>query len=239
MVNADDNEVHSLGEWDIQSLESVSFGIGVDAAHNVGIDPTTYPPGHPLAPQQQSMHWGWASGYRFLAFEGYSGADLSNQSQVHALGDANFFHQSHPVSGESAGDALVLALEANYAHLFVELPLDDGFFEHGTTGAAAKMMVNMRDLVFETGTAAEIDHPVANEIRIFPNPTTEFIYIDGAQFCKAERWVIYDAAGKSLVKGMVSPNEPISIQHLQPGVYHIFIDDTNGASIAAHRFLKL
>ena len=52
LVNADDNEVHSLGEWDIQSVESVSFGIGVDAAHNVGIDPTTYPDGHPLAPQQ-------------------------------------------------------------------------------------------------------------------------------------------------------------------------------------------
>ena len=239
LVNADDNEVHSLGEWDIQSLESVSFGIGVNAAHNVGIDPTTYPDGHPLAPQQPSMHWGWASGYRFLAFEGFSGDNLSNQSQVHALGDANFFHQSHAVSGESTGDGLILSLEANYAHLFVALPLDDGFFEHGTTGAAAKMMVNMRDLVFETGTAAEIEHPVANEIRIFPNPTTEFIYIDGAQFCKAARWVIYDVAGKSLVKGMVSPNEPISIQHLQPGVYHIFIDDTRGTSIAAHRFLKL
>lgn len=239
LVNADDNEVYSLGEWDIQSVESVSFGIGVDAAHNVGIDPTTYPAGHPLAPQQPSMHWGWASGYRFLAFEGFSGDNLFNQSQVHALGDANFFHQSHAVLGESAGDALMLSLEANYAHLFVALPLDDGFFEHGTTGAAAKMMVNMRDLVFETGTAAEIERPVASEIRIFPNPTTEFIYIDGAQFCKAERWVIYDAAGKSLVKGMVSPNEPISIQHLQPGVYHIFIDDTRGTSIAAHRFLKL
>ena len=239
LVNADDNEVYSLGEWDIQSVESVSFGIGVDSAHNVGIDPTTYPPGHPLAPWQQSMHWGWASGYRFLAFEGYSGDELSNQSQVHALGDANFFHQSHPVSGESVGNALALALEADYAHLFVDLPLEDGFFVHGAFGAATQMMANMRDLVFEPGTATKVERPVASEIRIFPNPTTEFIYIDGAQFCKAERWVIYDAAGKSLVKGMVSPNEPISIQHLQPGVYHIFIDDTRGTSIAAHRFLKL
>lgn len=239
LVNADDNEVHSLGEWDIQSVESVSFGIGVDAAHNVGIDPTTYPAGHPLAPQQPSMHWGWASGYRFLAFEGFSGDNLSNQSQVHALGDANFFHQSHAVFGESAGDALVLSLEANYAHLFVALPLDDGFFEHGTTGAAAKMMVNMRDLVFETGTAAEIEHPVANEIRIFPNPTTEFIYIDGAEFCEAKQWVIYDAAGKSLLEGMMNANEPISVQHLQPGVYHMVIDDTRETSTAVHRFLKL
>ena len=133
----------------------------------------------------------------------------------------------------------MLSLEANYAHLFVALPLDDGFFEHGTTGAAAKMMINMRDLVFETGTAAEIEHPIAHEIRIFPNPTTDFIYLQGAQFCEPKQWVIYDAAGKSLVEGMMNANEPISIQHLQPGVYHMVIDDTRGTSTAVHRFLKL
>ena len=239
LVNANDNEVYSLGEWDIQSVESVSFGIGVDSAHNVGIDPTTYPPGHPLAPQQQSMHWGWASGYRFLAFEGYSGDGLSNQSQVHALGDVNFFHQSHVVSGESIGDALVLTLEADYAHLFVDLPLDNGFFVHGTFGAAAQMMANMRDSVFEPGTAARIEAPVASEIRIFPSPTTDFICLRGVHFTEAKQWVIYDAAGKWLLEGMVSANEHISVQHLLPGVYHMVIQDTRGTSIAAHRFLKL
>ena len=238
LVNADDNEVHSLGEWDIQSVESVSFGIGVDSAHNVGIDPTTYPPGHPLGPHQQSMHWGWASGYRFLAFEGYSGDELSNQSQVHALGDVNFFHQSHPVSGESVGNALVLALIADYAHLFVDLPLDDGFFVHGAFGAATQMMVNMRDLVFEPGTATRVERPVASEIRIFPNPTTEFVCLRGAHCTEAKQWVIYDAAGKWLLEGMVSANEDISVQHLLPGVYHMVIQDTHGNSIMAHRFLK-
>ena len=239
LVNADINESHSLGEWDIQSVESLSFGIGVDSAHNVGIDPTTYPPGHPLAPQQQSMHWGWAAGYRFLAFEGFSGDNLSNQSQVHALGDANFFHQSHPVSGESVGDALVLSLEANYEHLFFTLPLGEGFFEHGTAGAAVKMMRNMRDLVFETGTASKIEHSVTTGIQIFPNPTTEFIFINGVQFCEAKNWIIYDAAGKSLVEGMVDVNEGISVQHLHPGIYHMVIEDARGRSIATHRFLKL
>ena len=224
-----------------RTISAIRMGLGVPADRNVDVDPASYDdPDHPLGFKGSTgMHWGWASGYRFLAFEGYSGDELSNQSQVHALGDANFFHQSHPVSGESVGNALALALEADYAHLFVDLPLEDGFFVHGAFGAATQMMANMRDLVFEPGTATKVERPVASEIRIFPNPTTEFIYIDGAQFCKAERWVIYDAAGKSLVKGMVSPNEPISIQHLQPGVYHIFIDDTRGTSIAAHRFLKL
>ena len=238
LVNADVNEVHSLGEWDIQSVESVSFGIGVDASHNVGIDPTTYSAGHPLAPQQPSMHWGWASGYRFLAFEGFSGDNLSNQSQVHALGDANFFHQSHPVSGESVGGTLTLALEADYAHLFFNLPLDDGFFVHGTSGAATQMMANMRVLVFETGTAARIEGPVASEIRIFPNPTREFVCLRGAHFAESKQWVIYDAAGKFLLEGMVTSNEPISVQHLLPGVYHMVIQDTRGTSILAHRFLK-
>lgn len=238
LVSADVNEVYSLGEWDIQSVESLSFGIGVDSAHNIGIDPTTYPLNHPLAPQHPSMHWGWASGYRFLAFEGYSGNNLSNQSQVHALGDANFFQQSHPVSGESVDDALVLSLDANYEYLFVALPLGDGFFEHGTSGAAADMMINMRDLVFETGTASKVERAVASGIQLFPNPATALIFIKGTQFCEANQWVIYDAAGKSLMEGMVNAKEPISVQQLHPGVYHLVIEDDRGTFTEAHRFLK-
>ena len=53
---------------------------------------------------------------------------------------------------------------------------------------------------------------------------------------EAKQWVIYDAAGKWLLEGMVSANEHISVQHLLPGVYHMVIQDTRGTSIAAHRF---
>ena len=79
------------------------------------------------------------------------------------------------------------------------------------------MMVNMRDLVLRPERLPRLNTRLPMKFRIFPNPTTEFIYIDGVQFCEAKNWIIYDAAGKSLVEGMVDVNEGISIQHLHQG----------------------
>src|SRR2546423_14038180 len=33
-------------------------------------DPAQYPPGHPLNPQVNGLHWSWMGGYVFLALEG-------------------------------------------------------------------------------------------------------------------------------------------------------------------------
>lgn len=61
-----------LGSFDITTLESVSFGIGVEGDYN-HLDPASYPSEHPLAPKSPSMHWGWSPGYRFVAMEGSGG----------------------------------------------------------------------------------------------------------------------------------------------------------------------
>ena len=58
-----------LGIWPVETAHGVTLHLGVPAAVNHN-DPTTLPSGHPLAPQNPSMHWGWSSGYRFIAIEG-------------------------------------------------------------------------------------------------------------------------------------------------------------------------
>ncbi len=43
--------------------------VGIDSVTNHA-DPSTYAASHPLAPQVPSLHWGWSSGYIFVALEG-------------------------------------------------------------------------------------------------------------------------------------------------------------------------
>ena len=239
LVDAGLDGLHSLGQWDIESIEALSFGIGVDSEHNVGLDPTTYPLGHPLGPVHPSMHWGWAAGYRFLALEGYSGTNLDAQSQVHALGDNNFFHQTHAIVGEAFNGALSLSLDANYEYMFEGLPVSEGFFVHGSTGIASETMVNMRDLVFEAGAPTSIVDITANTgVQLFPNPATERINLSMQQIASAKHWVIYNSEGKPIMKGKVNA-QAISVQELQYGSYHMVLLDARGMAIQAHRFVKL
>ena len=79
-----------LGSFDVTSIESVKFHIGVYEPVN-NEDPTLWPEEHPLAPKSPSMHWGWASGYRFIAYEGYGGAGFSQNFQLHGLGNEKLF----------------------------------------------------------------------------------------------------------------------------------------------------
>ena len=71
LVSAEKDTVLSLGILPVSNIEGIEFSIGVDQAAN-HLDPSTYPSSHPLALKNPSMHWGWTSGYRFIALEGNS-----------------------------------------------------------------------------------------------------------------------------------------------------------------------
>ena len=49
--------------------EAARFHVGVTPEVNQS-DPAQYPPGHPLNPNVNGLHWGWAGGYVFMAIEG-------------------------------------------------------------------------------------------------------------------------------------------------------------------------
>ncbi len=48
---------------------ALRFDLGLDP-HTDSSDPAARPPGHPLHPELNGLHWGWRGGYVFLAFEG-------------------------------------------------------------------------------------------------------------------------------------------------------------------------
>jgi cytochrome c peroxidase len=54
----------------VQKYTAIRFQIGVDDLIDKG-DPNQFPPHHPLHPQVNGLHWGWQSGYVYLALEGH------------------------------------------------------------------------------------------------------------------------------------------------------------------------
>jgi cytochrome c peroxidase len=53
-----------------EPFQAIRFRVGVDAKTDRS-DPQSWPPGHPLHPDVCGLHWGWSSGYVFLAVEGH------------------------------------------------------------------------------------------------------------------------------------------------------------------------
>jgi cytochrome c peroxidase len=53
-----------------QEFKAIRFLVGVDAETDKS-DPQRWPPEHPLHPDVCGLHWGWNSGYVFLAVEGH------------------------------------------------------------------------------------------------------------------------------------------------------------------------
>jgi hypothetical protein len=228
LADVNDNGAYSLGEWDITNIEEISFGAGVDADHNVGIDPSTYPSGHPLAPQFPSMHWGWASGYRFLALEGFAGDNLNAQYQIHALGDNNFFLQDHGVSAAEEDGIVTVYLNANYEGLFEGLPVSQGFIEHSSSGEATDAMQNMRNLVFEAGTAMGSEElPVESTWTVYPNPSSAVVFVDAAT-SEAYRWQLINMQGQVVTEGIRQGRSALDVQSVRPGCYFLRLQ-TNGS----------
>ena len=163
-----------MGSHSITSIEGVNFHIGVDAGKNHA-DPASYNMSHPLAPKNPSMHWGWTSGYRFIAMEGKGGANLNQTFELHGLGDANYFKVTVPFATAmtATNNEFVLNVDADYTRILENVNVSSGLIVHGETGAAKTALENMRDYVFAEGSfpSSTIDISEINDFKVFPNPT--------------------------------------------------------------------
>ncbi len=197
-----------LGSYAINTLESIRFGVGVDTTVN-HLDPSTYASGHPLAPQQPSMHWGWQSGYRFAAMEGNGGQNLNQYYEIHALGDGNYYKVTIPTAGFSNGSDLTIELDADYAKALTDINVSDGLTTHGTDREAAILLQNFRDHVFtasgaHTSVAGELEGGQIN-MQIAPNPVgNDQAFRVIADFPKHSTIKITDLSGR-----VVLENKPV------------------------------
>jgi hypothetical protein len=180
LVNPSTDSSFDLGSFPISNLEQIQFSVGVDQAHN-HLDPASYDNTHPLAPQNPSMHWGWASGYRFIALEGLAGADansMNNIYQIHTVDDANYYTVYLDLSGETLGDQLYVNINADYTQLLNALDVSSGLISHASTGPSRTIVNNLRD-VFSAGFSTSIIAPdVVGSFNSFPNPAKESFQIN-------------------------------------------------------------
>ena len=59
----------TVGGLEPGSYDRIRFHVGLTPELNHS-DPALYPPGNPLNPNLNGLHWGWSGGYVFLALEG-------------------------------------------------------------------------------------------------------------------------------------------------------------------------
>jgi hypothetical protein len=180
LVDAGSETSISLGDYDINIIEGVSFHVGVNADVNHN-DPSLWPMSHPLAPKSPSMHWGWSAGYRFVAMEGSLG--LSADFELHGLGDANYFTTEVGISDTADNGVIVMDVYANYVETLRDIDVSAGVISHGETGAAKTCLENLRDYVFSATEMADTtteDTTDANgivnvgmsiDVQIAPNPS--------------------------------------------------------------------
>jgi len=147
LVNAAESTQVDLGDYNIDSLEMIKFHVGVDKNHN-HLDPATYQASHPLAPQFPSMHWGWASGYRFIALEGTAGPNLDQTFELHGLDDDNYFETSIPLNVIASNNEIVVNLDADYTRALEDIAVNAGVIVHGDDAEAKQSLENFRDYVF-------------------------------------------------------------------------------------------
>lgn len=224
LINAETNTNFNLGNFDITNLESIKFGIGVVETENHK-DPSLYPSTHALAPQLQSMHWGWTSGYRFIALEGNAGAEFSNLFQFHALGDDNFHTQSIATSGQISGSELLIELDADYYNAFNSLSVADGPIEHGTTHSGCVTLINnFKTSVFSERVSAPVGLVEENSsFSLFPNPVSSDLniqFVDDLAQKENISYQIVDVLGRKVVSSKQF-NNSISVEGLTNGLYFV------------------
>ena len=191
---------YSLGNYDIQNVESLEFYIGVPSAINHG-DPTIWPNGHPLGPQNPAMHWGWAAGYRFAAIEGYSDSGnglYADKFEFHAIGDALYTKVTVTASSaKDANDNLVVSLNANYNKLFETVDLEGGMIIHGSQSPNTIIMSNFKN-VFTASSTTSANFPNVSDFKVScANPCREpNIQYDGKY--NDLNFEIYNASGQKI-----------------------------------------
>lgn len=77
---------------------------------------------------------------------------------------------------------------------------------------------------------------IANQIRVYPNPATNYLFVDSSVSIEEFEYVIFDITGKSITKGIVG--QKINILDLESGLYFIQITSKENDTVKFAKFVK-
>jgi len=237
LVDASEGTVIDLGSHNITAVEAVKFHIGVDSATN-HLDPTSFPATHALAPKSPSMHWGWASGYRFAALEGMGSSNYNQSIELHGLGDNNYYQAEVPTSATVSNNEVIIDIYADYARALENVSVNGGAFNHGFDGDARKLLFNLSQNVFKNFATSTVDFSEVNAFNVFPNPTTgkATITLDATQD-EVYQVVITDMLGREITRlNEVKSNQSFEANLEQSGMYFVQLVK-NGQTVITKKLL--
>ncbi len=225
LVNASEATSVDLGSYDINSVEKIEFFVGVEPAYNHE-DLASYPTGHPLGPQNPSMHWGWASGYRFVAMEGNGGNNLDQVYELHGLGDENYFQHRTELSALADNGIVTIDLDADYNRALEDIDVSSGLIVHGFNNEAKQILENFKFHVFSPTyeiASSSNDFDEINHFEIYPNPA-EIGQVNILLSAKDHRYnlIVSDVLGKRvhIVENILGEsNSPLKFQ--KTGLYFV------------------
>lgn len=236
LVDASDTTNELLGNFNITNLQSISFGIGVESAVNHN-DPSLLPSTHPLAPKAPSMHWGWASGYRFVALEGNTGTNFGQIFQIHALGDRNYRTQTHNTTGYYQNGDLIIELDADYNQALNSITVNSNLLYHGELAEAITLLSNFQNSVF-TQTAVGLNEQ-KNDLTHFgisPNPSTGEISISTDYTFNNLSYKVMDLTGREIQHGVLANPSNHSLAIDKEGIFMINLFE-NGILIGSEKVI--
>ncbi len=140
-----------VGDIAVGHFNSFNFNAGVNPAVNHD-DPSTYKTGNPLANQSPSMHWGWASGYKFIVLEGKVDADgngVADKDFVIHVGTDDLLRNvsiSNHFDTQANAD-YTLHMNIDVAELFTNVDLSGTLIAHMPNTLTETVADNMQNAV--------------------------------------------------------------------------------------------
>ncbi len=223
LVDASKPTKFFLADMDVQNVERVVFSIGVPIYLNHN-DPAKYPAGHPLGFQNPSMHWGWAAGYRFVAFEGLAGrgGDVSTVFQFHTLSNELYTTTSVNTSAINTDDEIVIPIRAEVGQILNGIDATYGQIIHGATGEAVTVMQNFGTKVF-SATVTSVNETSVASISAVPNPAFSYVTLSSPELVGTNISVV-DVTGQVVHTSIAtSDNVDLDVRTLATGMYSVLV----------------
>lgn len=234
-----------LGNFNISSLESISFDVGVDQIANSG-NTTNYSAQHPLGPKSPPMDWGWPSGYFFVVTNGFTDTDNDNipetNFELHALGDM-MLSPIDPIylSGTNLNDTIYIDLIVNTERFISGIDLSSVGADHSSSADNLTMCNNSSTMnIFEPGYigGTSLKENNVSSDYIFLDYTLSFAPTIHYHFESNNKvnLQITDINGKIHIneKNLVSQGSFFPLKELATGIYIVTID--NGTNRILKKF---
>jgi hypothetical protein len=240
LVDAGNDVNFDLGDHSFTTIEGINFYIGVGPDVN-NADPSQWPNGHALAPQNPSMHWGWSSGYRFVAMEGGAGNNTAFTYEVHALGNNNYNQVQITTDAIDNGNSKEIVIYADYARALNSIDVSSGLILHATNGQAITFLDNFADHVFFPASALSVeDAEFKGVFDVYPNPAESLGQVS-YRFDEEGDYTIsvLNAQGQLIYsERIVSKSGLHTLPEVARGQYTILLEK-DGVKAAARKWMKL